>query len=186
MFRLLTKTSPRLPTFTAPYAKALRKKLAVPAALCAGIAVLDLLLAVVFVAPAGARLETARAATVDLRRRNAEAVLFQKQKKALSGIAAGIPSQQDVPIVIRDIVQTAKRMNLAVGAVNSDIPAPGSDGMALLSFSVPVTGSYSDIKRFIHGMETTDRLLGIQGLSLKSEKGRVNMNLKLVTYIKGD
>lgn len=180
------KTFLKSQLLTGRNAKAFRKKLAVFAALCAGIAVLDVLLAVLFVSPAAARLESARAATADLRRRNADAVLFQKQKKAFSGMSAGIPSQQDIPIVIRDIVQTAKRLNLSVGAVNSDIPAPGSEGMAQLSFTVPLTGSYPDVKRFIHGMETTDRLLGIQAVSLKSEKGRVNMSMKLVTYIKGE
>lgn len=169
-----------------PNAVALRRKLAFPAALCACIAILDLVLFVSLLSPALARLESALAATADLKRRSAEAALFQKQKKAFSGMAAGIPSQQDVPIVIRDIVQTARRLNLSVGAVNSDIPAPGSEGMAQFTFTVPVTGRYPDLKRFIHGMETTDRLLGIQGLFLKADKGRVSLIVKLVTYIKSE
>lgn len=169
-----------------PTADALKRKLAVPALLCIGIAAFDVLLTAFLVSPASARLEAARTATADLKRRNADAVLFQKQKKAFAGMANGIPSQQDVPIVIRDIVQTARRLNLAVGAVNSDIPSPGSEGMAQLTFSVPVAGSYPDLKRFIYSMETTDRLLGIQGLAWKADKGRVTLNMKLVTYIKGE
>jgi len=147
---------------------------------------LDVLLYVLLITPAAARLETAHAATTDLKRRNADAVLFQKQKKAFAGFALGIPSQQDVPIVIRDIVQTARRLNLSVGAVNSDIPSAGNQGMAQFTFMVPAAGSYPDVKRFIYSMETTDRLLGIQDISLKGEKGRVSMSMKLVTYIKGD
>ena len=180
------KTFLKAPDLKGPGVSALRKKLALPVVLCAAVAVLDLLLFILLVTPAAARLETATVATTDLKRRNAEAVLFQRQKTTFSGMAAGIPSQKDVPIVIRDIVQTARKLNLAVGAVNSDIPSTGNQGMAQLTFLVPVAGSYSDIKRFIYSMESTDRLIGIRDLSLKADKGRVSMSINLVTYIKGD
>lgn len=147
---------------------------------------LNLLLLAFVVRPAAARLEKAQTAQGELKRQNADALLFQKQKKAIAGIATGIPSQKDVPLLIKEIVQTARRRNLTVGAINSDIPTAGRAGVALLTFTVPVTGAYPDIKRFIYDIETTDRFVGVQGLDLKADKNAVKLEMKLLTYIKGE
>jgi hypothetical protein len=42
------------------------------------------------------------------------------------------------------------------------------------------------VKRFIFEVETSTRLVGIQDLKLASDKGRVKLQMKLVTYIRGD
>lgn len=162
------------------------KRSAPAAALCAGLVVLNAALAVFVVSPAAARRDGVRSAYSDLKRQHVDALQFQKQRAALTGLVAGIPSQQDVPILIKDIVQAARRRDLSVGAINSDIPSPGSEGMSMLAFTVPVAGSYPDLKRFIYDMETTDRLIGIQDITLRSEKGRVQLQMKLVTYVKGE
>ncbi len=171
---------------TGPNADALRKKLAFPAALCIVIAFMDLLFISLFLIPSVDRRDAARAQIAEMRHMSADAALFLKQKEIFSGMVSEIPTQQDVPLLFRDIVRSARSANLQVGSVNSDIPTPGNVGLAQLTFSVPLIGSYPDIKRFIYSMETTDRLLGIQGLALKAEKSRVAMTMKLVTYIKGD
>ncbi len=57
--------------------------------------------------------------------------------------------------------------------------------LAMLAFSFPAEGKYPDIKRFIYEVETSDRLVGVQDLKLESDTGRVKMNVKLMTYVKG-
>jgi Tfp pilus assembly protein PilO len=51
---------------------------------------------------------------------------------------------------------------------------------------VPASGAYGNIKRFIYDIETSDRMIGIQDLKLDSEKGKVKLQMKLVTYISGE
>jgi Tfp pilus assembly protein PilO len=138
------------------------------------------------VVPAADRLAEQEARYSQLKRQYAEALLFQKQRQMLSGLEAGIPSQKDVPLLIKDLVQTANRLKLSVGAINSDIPTQGKGRLTQLTFSVPVTGAYPGIKRFIYDVETTEKLVGIQDLKLDSEKGSVRLNMKLVTYIRGE
>ena len=156
------------------------------AALCLGLIVMDLLVYVLAVTPAESRLADQQGRYRELKKQYADAVLFREQKETLKGLQTGIPTQKDVPILIKELVQTARRLNLHVGAINSDIPQTGSGGLTMLTFAVPVSGSYGSIKRFIYDIETSDRVIGIQELKLDSEKGLVKLQMKLITYIRGE
>jgi len=151
---------------------------------CAGLCAADLVLYFALAAPSAARLAEREATYAELRKRHAEALLFQKQKKAFAGIKAGISSQKDMPLLVKELVQTARKLKLSVAAVSYDIPMPGGGGLTMLSFSFPAEGAYPAVKRFIYEIETSDRLVGIQDLKLDADRGRVRLQLKLVTYIK--
>jgi len=138
------------------------------------------------VSPAAARLEERERALRDVKKRHADAVLYQKQKASFAGIKAGIPTQKDMPLLVKDFAQTARGLHLAVSSLNYDIPKREGGGLTMLAFSFPAEGGYSDIKRFIYELETTDRLVGIQDLKLEGDKGRVKLQMKLVTYIRGE
>ena len=157
-----------------------------PAAAVLALGVINLVGYLFLVVPAADRLAEQQGRYGALKRQYADALLFQKQKQALSGLEAGIPSQKDVPLLIKDLVQSANRLKLSVGAINSDIPTTGSGGLTLITFSVPVTGAYAGVKRFIFDVETTEKLIGIRDLKLDSEKGSVKLDMKLVTYIRGE
>jgi type IV pilus assembly protein PilO len=162
------------------------KRLRVIVALCVGLVVMNVLVYAFAVVPAAARLAASRQQYTDIKREHAEAVLFQKQKQVFAGLMTGIPTQKDVPLLIKELAQTARRLNLSVDAINSDIPMQGSGGLTMLTFTLPAAGSYPDVKRFIYEIETSPRLVGIQDLKLGSEKGRVKLQMKLVTYIRGE
>jgi len=140
----------------------------------------------IFIAPSTARLKTAAAASAELRMRHAEAVLFNEQKPLFAGLLTGIPGQKDMPLLVKELEQLAKRLNLAVAAINYDIPRRESGELAMLSFSFPVEGRYPDIKRFIYEVETSGRVIGIQDVNLASDKGSVKLMMKLMTYVRGN
>ena len=161
------------------------KNLRAAALIFAGLVLADLLVYFTLVVPSSAGLAAREAKYAELRKRHAEAVLFKKQKPLFAGIMAGIPAQKDMPLLVKEFVQTARRLNLSVAAVNYDMPKRGSGELAMLAFSFPAEGRYPDIKRFIYEVETSDRLIGVQDLKLESDTGRVKMNVKLMTYVKG-
>jgi Tfp pilus assembly protein PilO len=165
--------------------KANNKRLRTAAMIFAGLVLADLLVYFVLVAPSAAWLATWETKYAELRKRHTESVLFRKQKLVFSGIKTGIPSQKDMPLLVKEFVQTARKRNLKVDAINYDIPKRGSGELVMLAFSFPVEGRYPDIKRFIYDVETSDRLVGIQDLRLDSDQGRVKLNMKLTTYVKG-
>lgn len=161
------------------------KRLRTASLLCAGLLFADLLLYYVLIAPAAGGLSARELQYAELRKRRTEAVLFEKQKQALAGLRAGMPAQKDMPLLVKDLVLTARRLNLKVGPINYDIPKRSGEEIALLSFSFPAEGKYGDIKRFIYEVETSTRLVGIQDVKLESDRGgRVKLQMKLLTYIK--
>jgi Tfp pilus assembly protein PilO len=162
------------------------KRLRLAALLVFGLIVLNVLVYGVVAAPAARRLAAERQQYGELKKEYAEAVLFQKQKRLFAGLISGIPAQKDVPLLIKDLVQAARRLNLSVEAINSDIPTPVRGGLTMITFTFPASGAYADIKRFIYEVETSDRIVGIQDVKLGSEKGRVKLQMKLVTYIRGE
>lgn len=154
------------------------------AVVCIALLCADLALYLIVLRPLNAGLEARRAHIAGLRARHADAVLYQSQKKTLGGIAAAVPTQKDMPLLVKELQQTARRLGLRVGDVNYDIPKPGAEGAALLSFSFPVAGSYPELKRFVFEVETSPRLLGIETLEFRAERGTVGLDLKLMTYVR--
>lgn len=152
---------------------------------CAALLCADIVLSVLLAPPAGGGLAEREARYSQLKKLRTEAILFQKQHRELAGLKAGIPEQKDMPLLVKDLVQTARNLHLVVSPINYDIPKRSGDELVLLAFTFPAEGRYADIKRFIYEVETSDRLVGIQDLKLDSNEGRVKLDLKLVTYVKG-
>ncbi len=160
------------------------KRIFTAAMISAGLLVLDLVLFGVLVSPSSLRLSAFEDKYRELRKRHADAVLFKQQKSSVAGVIAGVPAQKDMPLLVKDLVQSARRLNLSVSSVKYDIPVRASGELALLSFSFPAEGRYADIKRFVYEVETADRLVGIENIKMDSEKGNVKMDMKLLTYVK--
>ncbi len=159
-------------------------RLRTAALICIGLLCADLLMYSVFVVPPASRLRKSEMRYAELKKERAEAVLFEKQKQELTSILAGIPTQKDMPLLVKELVQSARRLNLAVAPIQYEPKQSGED-LAMISFSFPVEGRYADIKRFLYDLETSPRLIGIQDLKLANAEGRIGMSMKLMTYIKG-
>lgn len=160
------------------------RKVRTAALVFAGFVFLNLLLYVLLIAPSAARLSTRQVKFGELRKRHTEAVFFQRQKQAFAGIRDGIPAQKDMPLLVKELVQTARKLNLSVGAINYDIPRRGSGELAMLAFTFPAEGRYADVKRYIFEVETSEHLVGIQDVQFDSDRGRVKLTMKLMTYIR--
>jgi Tfp pilus assembly protein PilO len=161
------------------------KRLRAAALLCVGLLCADLLLYAGFIVPSKASLRSWEEKYAELRKRRTDAVLFEKHKEELSGIRAGIPTQKDMPLLIKEIVQTARRLHLSVSPIKYEIPNQSGEVPAVVSFAFPVEGKYADVKRFIYEIETSSRPVGIQDLKIGGEKGGVKVQMKLMTYVKG-
>jgi len=162
------------------------KQLRTVAIVFAVLVCINLMLYVLLIAPSEARLKKWEAEFTELRMRHAEAVLFKEQKPLFAGLLDGIPAQKDMPLLVKELEQMAKRLNLTVAAISYDIPRRESGKLAMLPFSFPVEGRYPDIKRFIYEVETSGRVIGIQDVDLESDKGRVKLQMKLMTYVRGN
>ena len=161
------------------------KALRAAALSCAGLLCADIVLYSLLIVPAAKGLTARESSYAVLKKQHTEAILFEKQKKELAGIKEGIPAQKDMPLLVKELVQTARRLNLTVSSIQYDIPKRGSDELTMLTFSFPAEGRYAGVKRFIYEVETSDRFVGVQDVKLDSDQGRVKLQMKLVTYVKG-
>lgn len=155
------------------------------ALLAAALLIADLVLYALLVAPSLVWLHDWEEKYTTLRKRKTEAVLFQEQKRELPGLRAGIMTQKDMPLLVKDLVSSARNQNLAVASVKYDMPKGSGEELAALTFEFPAEGRYADLKRFVYEVESSGRLVGIQGLKLEEEKGRIKSQMKLITYVKG-
>lgn len=152
------------------------------------LAALLLAAALVFLAlvrPLSRDLEGQRQRIAGMRRDISSAVLFEQQQKSVGAISTAVLTQKDMPLLVKELAQKARTAGLSVGSVDYEIPRSGGGGLARLVFQFPVAGRYPDLKRFIFELETSSRMLGIEELQLKSGRTKVDLDLKLVTYVRG-
>jgi len=93
----------------------------------------------------------------------------------------GIPRWEDFTRVMGEVYNKAERLNLLIESASYQ-PFPVKDsGFVQVTVTMPVTGSYADIKRFVYDLETSPRLFIIENLSLGSGKGgEGDISLKLI------
>lgn len=173
-----------LTTLLARLDPAHNKKLQAAVILCGGLLLLNAAFYATVVRPGASSRVNQTAHIADLRKRYAVGVLYQKQRKDIGTLVANMPTQKDMPLIVKELEQTARKRGLRVGPVNYDIPRSGAEGITMLTFSFPVNGRYADLKRFVYDVETSMRLVGIEKLDIKADKNGEAMMLTLLTYIR--
>lgn len=160
------------------------RRLRLPVLTAAVLLLATALVSLGVVRPLSARLEDQREKNARMRSDISTAILFEQQRKGSGSIVAIIPTQKDMPLLVKELVQQARKGGLSVGSVDYEIPRSGGGGLSKLAFRFPVAGRYPDLKRFIFELETSGRMIGIEELELRSGRSLVELDLKLVTYVR--
>ncbi len=160
------------------------RKLQGAALICSCLLLLDLALYGAVVRPAAVKSAERESRITELRKRYAVGVLYQQQRKSIGALVTRVPTQKDMPLLVKELEQSARTLGLRVGSVNYDIPRPGAEETAMLTFSFPVDGRYAALKRFVYEVETSPRLVGIDSLEIKGDRKGDALTLKLMTYVK--
>lgn len=94
---------------------------------------------------------------------------------------------EDFTRVMGEVYNKAEELDLLIESASYQ-PSPVKDsGIVEVKVSMPVTGAYSDIKRFVYDLETSPRLFIIETLSLGSTtggEGDISLRLVLAAYYK--
>lgn len=114
--------------------------------------------------------------------RQAEAEFAQFQRS--------IPPREDFSALIGDLYALASDSELLLTQISYQPKELAAEGLLAYSLSFSVAGTYPQLKRFIHGLEQSRRLIMIDDLSLNgapaSDDGEgVTLNLHLTTYFRG-
>lgn len=111
---------------------------------------------------------------------------FQKNQEDLQTFRAAIPPRGEFSELVREIFSLADGAGLVIERVSYEPQAEGNLLRYSLSFSV--TGDYGQIKKFIHSLEQSPRMIAIEELALSgkeaAEGGGVSLRVRLATYFK--
>lgn len=106
----------------------------------------------------------------------------------LKRVYGELPRWEDFTRVMGEVYNKAERLNLVINSVSYQTSTVKDSGLVQVTVSMPVTGSYADIKRFVYDLETSPRSFIIENLSLgsgKGEEGDISLNLTVAAHFKG-
>lgn len=102
----------------------------------------------------------------------------------LQGFDLMLPRHQEITGLIRELPKMAKKTGVKVSGVKYQ-PFVKEEGYNRLSFSLPVGGKYSNIRRFIYEMETMRKIIWIERLAIRSSSStseELSIQLTMETY----
>lgn len=96
-----------------------------------------------------------------------------------------IPDYQEFTGLIEELMILSSRAGMNIGKIAYDTsPSAGSE-LLTLDLQFNVAGDYGQIKRFIHSLEQSARLIAIKQISLQGATDQgVNLRLNLETYFR--
>jgi Tfp pilus assembly protein PilO len=98
-----------------------------------------------------------------------------------------LPTAGGYTLLLKDMYDLGMKRGMlgeSFGATAKGVKSVG--GMEVLSFTYPVSGSYKDVREFIHEVETSDLFLNINnlGLSAGGKGGEITLQINISTYVR--
>lgn len=116
------------------------------------------------------------------------AEIYRRGEADLQKFRAAIPAKSEFPALLGEIFSLADKTGLSIERIGYQ---PGEvDGQGLLRYGLAfsVHGDYGQVKRFIHFLERSDRLIVIDGLTLSGGRAageaQVELRLQLTTFFR--
>jgi Tfp pilus assembly protein PilO len=112
---------------------------------------------------------------------------FGRGKEQLESFKKMLPASSDYTGILREVFKMAKEDGVksnSISAVKKESAQNQDEDIVQISFSMPVTGKYKDVRKFIHDMESSSLFLNIDNLGLDSNEqtGEIAVTLGLTTY----
>ena len=105
--------------------------------------------------------------------------------KELKSFKEYVPDYQNFTGLIEELLVLSNKAGLNISQVNYKPETYKEIKLLQYSFSFQVTGSYESIKKFVHALEQSDRLLVINQIGLSGvDGGAVSLSLSLETFFR--
>jgi Tfp pilus assembly protein PilO len=134
--------------------------------------------------------EKSRALREDLRKNNGEYMVrysFDKGRSDIDAFKKLLPAHADYISIIRQVMRLAKEDGTKCGEFGTEKRAVQHEGdLDQLSFTMPVSGNYTNVRKFIYDVERSDLFLNIDNLDLstKADSDEVSLSIGLSTYVR--
>jgi type IV pilus assembly protein PilO len=99
-----------------------------------------------------------------------------------------IPDQTELSGLVDELFRIAEKSGLKITSVKYDPQRDADQNLLHYDLGFEVDGTYAQVKKMVHAVEQSPRLLAIDKLSLNSSKsdGNVRLRLKLTTFFRTD
>lgn len=113
----------------------------------------------------------------------------QRLARQLDEFYQMLPTEDAWPFLVVELPALAASHGLSISRIDYRPTEFGPRPLLRYGLSFAVTGSYDQVKRFIHEVETAARLFVLESLTLKSESAvddRVSVQMQLATFFRMD
>lgn len=118
-------------------------------------------------------------------RQDTPEAVYRQGRRDLVDFYAMIPPRDDLTSLIEELFVMARDAGLDIDRISYD--PQQLEERALLSYSLmfSVTGSYDQLKRFVHALEGSTRLISLDEIALSGSEttgNGVSLNMRFTTY----
>lgn len=117
--------------------------------------------------------------------------IFRQGQIDLQTFADQVPLRSEFPALMSDLYLLARKAGLDIDRITYDPKIVTEAGLLRYSLVFTLAGDYSQVKLFVHSLEQSSRLIGIDEIALSSgedEAGKrsVLLRVRLTTFFKAD
>ncbi|MHB1397591.1 MAG: type 4a pilus biogenesis protein PilO [Trichloromonadaceae bacterium] len=117
--------------------------------------------------------------------------IFRRGQSDLQSFRDQVPLRSEFPALMSDLYLLAREAGLDIERITYDPKIPTEAELLRYGLVFAVAGDYGQVKRFVHSLEQSSRLIAIEEIALsagENEQGQssVLLRLRLSTYFKAD
>lgn len=122
----------------------------------------------------------------------AQAALFRKAETDLAEFRRAIPAKEQFTVFLAELFSLAGGAGLTLDRITYSPKDDAESGLLHYPLSFSVQGDYVQIKKFIHSLEQSPRIIAIEEISLSGSSSetthgnRVSLSMRLTTYFQAD
>lgn len=114
---------------------------------------------------------------------------FAQGVKDLDEFRQRLPDARRFADLIGDLYELSGRCNLQIGQIGYTPKEIPEEQLLAYGLTFSVTGTYGELKRFIHGLEISPRIMVIEQVALNTNlqsegADQVSLNIKITTYFR--
>ncbi len=111
---------------------------------------------------------------------------FDSGMRQLGQFKTMLPERGDYISLVDKVYRLAKEDGMKSASFGTDAKELKEGDLIQVDFTMPISGNYRDVRKFIYDIETSPLFLNIDNLSLSSGKdeGEINLTIALTTYMR--
>lgn len=115
----------------------------------------------------------------------------EQLEKNLNRFTALVPPKEQFSLFLGELFDWSNQTDLDINQISYQPEIDEETGFLRYGLNFSVNGSYARVKKFIHLLENSERILMIDTISLsggsgKKKDGEVSLNIALTTYFQGE